>query len=448
MYKFSILLLLLALLPAHAGYGAIPTVCSAYESTPLIFRARVLQITPVPPPSQATEVTYPDGTKTTLYVGYPGGPMDHVRLQVLEVFKGNPGSEITVLGSNQLFSKDGDFLVYAEPNVQDELVANIRARTGPISSPYVAADLAWLRAYPTAPPTARIFGDVGMGYGVTDIPPITINLSGEKSLTATTDAAHSYAFNGLPPGSYTLTAAVPAGYTTLAKNTMTVTVAAKGCAEVDWAIRHDTHIKGRVTDTAGNAAPHIAVSLLNADPNRPGSILLDIHRTDVDGNYDFSKLDPGDYYVALDYLGPNNNDPYTPVYYTTGTDNSNISKTIHLGPSESKENINLVRTPPLHPVSIHLHVINPDGTPVIKAHIAAMDPLTPHQFIGSTADADGNADITLYEGRTYSLEADTSGYREPGCAGPVKFIAKEGLQLGTMTLDKSIQECRALEKRN
>jgi hypothetical protein len=43
-----------------------------------------------------------------------------------------------------------------------------------------------------------------MGYGVTDIPPIAVKLSGEKSLTATTDDDHNFAFNDLVPGTYTV----------------------------------------------------------------------------------------------------------------------------------------------------------------------------------------------------------------------------------------------------
>jgi hypothetical protein len=93
-----------------------------------------------------------------------------------------------------------------------------------------------------------------------------------------------------------------------------------------------------------------------------------------------------------------------------------------------------------------VHVVNQDGSPVIKANVAATDPMTPTQFIGGVADEKGDADITLYEGREYSLIASTSGYREPACAGPVKFIAREGLQLGTLTLDKTWAQCRALQE--
>lgn len=81
-----------------------------------------------------------------------------------------------------------------------------------VQNPDQDSDLAWLRAYPTAPPTSNIFGKVAMGYGVTEIPSIKITLAGAESLTTFSAEDHSYSFNGLPPGTYTLTAIPPAGY--------------------------------------------------------------------------------------------------------------------------------------------------------------------------------------------------------------------------------------------
>jgi hypothetical protein len=419
------------------------TVCSSFDAHSIVFRGRALEV--IRHPSPAKNITYPDGSTTTIYAG---SMWEDYRFEVLEVFKGDPGRDIVLRGGNGEFRPGQEYVIFASPNPPTQTI-----QTSVCSGNLAPAgldwntDLAWLRAYPTAPLTVRIYGKVTMGYGVTDIPPVTINLSGEKSLIATTGEDHSYAFRDLPPGAYTLTAIVPAGYIAYGRDTTTVMVAAKGCAEVDWGIRHDTHIKGAVTDMAGKLAPNIPIGLLRPARNRTGFDIVTAQQTDVNGHYDFSKVDPGDYWVALYYLGPNNREPHAPVYYPSGASSSS-AELIHLGPKDTKENLNLVLTPALHPVSLHVHVINPDGTPVIQAHISAMDPLTPTQFIGARADANGDADITLYEGREYSLTADTSGYREPACAGPIKFIAKEGLQLGTLTLDKTVKQCRTLQKPN
>lgn len=440
MYKFASALLLLAYLSADAMSCRPITICSSFDTSSIVFRGQVLEV--IQHASPGTPVTYPDGSSTTTYAVLMS---EDVRFEVLEVFKGDPGREITVSGGAGSFREGQEYLIFASPDpttktIETSVCSGNRSLTGAEQGP----DLAWLRAYPTAPATASIFGKVSMGYGVTDIPPIYVNLSGEKSLTASSGEDHSYAFKSLPAGTYTLTAVLPAGYTTLAKDTATVTVAAKGCADVDWDIRPDSHIKGTVTDTAGNLASDIPIGLLRPAQNRIGFEIVTSQRTDANGNYDFSKVNPGDYWVALYYLGPNNREPHDPVYYPSGTSSSS-AELIHLGLSESKENLNVTLTPALRSVSLHVRVINQDGTPVIRAHVIANDPLTPTEAMVATADTTGNADITLYEGREYRLIADTSGNREPACAGPVKFIAKEGLVLNALTLDKTFDECRALQ---
>jgi hypothetical protein len=444
MYKIAVLLLLL--LPVHARatscLGPI-TVCSSFDRHSIVFRGRVAEVFEHPSPE--TTVTYPDGSSAKVTQASMSADF---RFEVLEVFKGDPGREITISGGAGEFRQGQEYIIFASPNPTTQTVqTSVCSGNRMLADHQEDADLAWLRAYPTAPPTVSIFGKVSMGYGVTNIPLISIKLSGEKSLTASTAEDHSYAFKDLPPGAYTVAAVLPVGYTTLASGTTTFSVQAKGCAEVDWAIRHDTHIRGTLTDTAGNFAPNVPIGLLRPAQNRTGFDVVTSQHTDANGNYDFSKVDAGVYWIALYYLGPNNREPHAPVYYPSGASSSS-AEVIHLGASETREQVNLVLTPALHPVSLRVHVINQDGTPVIQAHVIANDPLTPTQAMVATADANGNADITLYEGREYRLVANTSGNREPACAGPVKFIAKEGLVLNTLLLDKTFKECRTLQHSN
>jgi len=382
---------------------------------------------------------------------------------VLEVFKGNPGGEITITSGNGEFIMGKEYLVFVSLNpATQKPVTSSCSGSHAIENADQDSDISWLRSYRTAPLTASIFGKVSWGYPVNEmdsvsekVPSVTVNIAGEKSPTASITTGQSYTFKNLAPGSYTLTAVVPEGFTALAtdtesfgypeKNSITRTVAAKGCSEIDWWIRYDFHIKGTVTDSEGNPVSEALIGLLRPSQNRTGFEIVASQTTDNDGRYDFAKAPPGNFWVAIHYLGPNNNDPHPPVYYPAG-DTSYSAKLIHLGPSASTENINLVQTAALHSVSLHVHVVNPDGSPVIQAHVIASDPLTPTQAISAIADEAGNADITLYEGREYRLIASTSGNHEPACAGPVKFIAKEGLPLGTLTLDKSWIQCRTLQK--
>lgn len=445
MQKLAPVLHLFACFSAHAAScTATNGICSSFENNHLVFRGRVLEVIDKSAPAIESVQTYPDGSTASSITGTFGTATDF-RFEVLEVFKGNPGREIVIRGSSGEFVEGKEYIVFSSPD-PDMRTGQTSICNGNhlIENPDQDSEISWLRAYPAAPPTSNIFGNVTMGYGATDIPSIRIALAGQENLETYSAEDHSYAFTDLPPGRYTLTAILPAGYAALQSDTVTVTVTAKGCAEVDWAIRLDTHIKGTVTDTVGSPVSGARIGLLQPAQNRIGFNIVTSQTTDANGNYDFSKVNPGDYWVALYYLGPNNNEPHAPVFYPSGSDSSS-AELVHLGPWTNVENIDLVATPALHPISLHVHVVNPDGTPVIEAHVIATDPLTPTEALSAIADENGDADITLYEGREYRLIGSTSGYREPACAGPVKFIAKDGLQLGNLTLDKTWDQCRMLQ---
>jgi hypothetical protein len=442
MRRLFCIVILLVSVPALATVCAGPmTVCSSYGSNSIVFRGRVIEL--IRHPAPGTPVTYPDGSTDTLYT-LPA-PED-VRFEVLEVFKGEPGHEITIAADAGRFHQGDEYIIFGSPNPSTQaLQTGVCTGNRAVEDAEHDADLAWLRAYPTAPPSVRIFGSVRMRDGVTDIPAISVKLAGPVDRIASTGEDHTYTFNDLPPGSYTVTAVLPTGYTTLAGDAINLTVGAKSCAEVDWSVGHDTHIRGTVTDEEGRPAAKALVHLLRTAQTRTGLQSVAMQETDAAGSYDFSKVDPGDYWVALHYLGPNNNDPHVPVYYPSGSSGS-AAGLIHLGATETRDGVNIVATPALRTVGLRVRVVNSDGTPAVNAHVVAEDPLTPGQAIAATADADGDGEITLYEGRGYSLIANTNGNREPACAGPVKLVAKEGLQLGTLTLDKTFNECRTLQR--
>jgi len=103
-----------------------------------------------------------------------------------------------------------------------------------------------------------------------------------------------------------------------------------------------------------------------------------------------------------------------------------------------------VLPPLLQPVVVRVRIVHQDGTPVYRARLIAKDMnanlgLT---FFDATANADGWADIRLYADQEYFLIAETPGEREPPCGGPVRFVAKDGMILNALTLDKSMSDCR------
>jgi hypothetical protein len=446
MRKLAPVLLLFASVSVHAStcLGTV-SVCSSFEKSGVVYRGRVLEIEHGP--ARASDViTYPDGS--TALSGYQEISADF-RIEVLEVFKGNPGtpgSEIIVSAGPQHFEVGKEYVIFSDPTPDMKAgQIGICIMDHSIENPNQDTYLTWLRAYRTAPPTSNIFGNVSMGYLGKEIPSIKITISGPQNRTTYSGEDHSYSFDGLPPGTYTLKATAPEGYAASEKDTATVTVAAKGCARIDWDLELDTHVRGRVTDKEGAPVSGARVGLLRPEENRTGFGVVATQATNAEGKYDFSKVQVGDYLIGLYYMGPTNNYPHTAVFYPSGTVPSS-GQLIHLGPDGNVENVDLVASPTLHPVSLHVHVVNPDGSPVIQAHVTANDPTTPINALTAIADDNGDADITLYEGQEYRLIASTSGYREPVCGGPIKFIAKDGLQLGTIKLDKSWDDCRALQR--
>lgn len=416
------------------------TVCSSFDQSAAVFRGRVVAVDPIFSPPQT--VTDPDGSATTVYSG-PG--TDQVQLEVLEVFKGNPARQISVSAAQGMFKEGLEYVVFVNLNSPGNgLVASICSRTHALTDAQ-DPDLAWLRAYPTAPQTATIFGKLTISGNADEKVAGSVAISGRENRTVAADEQNEYSFKELAPGTYTVSASIPDGLVT--DHPQTVTVAAKGCAEVDWYLKYDSHIAGVVSDSSGKPVGGAFVSVLKPEENRVGFTRIAFAQSDEHGAYDVSQIPPGDYWIALYPYAPNNREPYLPVFYPSGSTPA-TAKLVHLTPSGKLTGVNMTLSQPLQKALVHVRIMREDGTPVNRAHLIAKDVnanlgLT---FFDATADADGRADIALYAGQEYSLIAEKPGYREPACGGPVRFVAKEGMVLKPLTLDKSIAQCRPAEK--
>jgi hypothetical protein len=247
---------ILILLPAALSACA-QTICDSYQSNSsvLIFRGYV---------SDATI------DQSTCAGQLPCN--EKLRVRALEVFKGNPGPEIIItqfsFSTGQLMEKGHEYLIYAQaPRANGDVyagsteIANVAPET-----------LAWLRAYPTAPQTVRIYGEFREVPSTLDAPHILVTLTGtganNRTLITIPDAKFAYSFNDVPPGIYTISASVPTGMvaetgqgsafdwyshnpTSAALrptptgaipklNESIFSVAPKGCAKIDFTIKYDS----------------------------------------------------------------------------------------------------------------------------------------------------------------------------------------------------------------
>ena len=243
-------LLLAALLIAPAFSQACSCVgprpvCSEYWQSQVVFRGRVVEQTLVSPTNET--VRNLDGTHSTIQ----GPGYYRVRFSVVEIFRGESQSkEIDILTNEQSsacgfpFVTGAESLVFTSANEKtNELWTSSCSRTHELEPGVEDADVAWMHALATAPKAVTIYGTVILTPNSTASNPVaTIHLSGPESLNAVPDQSGKYSFPNLPPGEYSISATLPAGFTTDANQT--VTVVEKGCAQMDWHVRYDGHIGG------------------------------------------------------------------------------------------------------------------------------------------------------------------------------------------------------------
>jgi hypothetical protein len=143
--------------PAHSGCAATPSIDGAYGSTPLVFRARVIDVTPAAPRPAWSVLDYSrPGTSPYGGIGNNFGTIDRVHFQILEVFKGKPSPDITLLGTGGLFAKGVEYLVFAiEPENPAWVAADSCLRTKPVLDPQAVTDLTWLRTHRTVGPAGN-----------------------------------------------------------------------------------------------------------------------------------------------------------------------------------------------------------------------------------------------------------------------------------------------------
>jgi hypothetical protein len=420
-------------------------ICSAYWQTPVVFRGKVIGLTLVS--HTETPVKNLDGSTSTVIS--PGFIRAH--FSVLETFKGTPQREITILTNEQSsacgfsFEEGGEYVVFAfAKQASDELWTSKCSLTHKLEAGKEDTDLTWMRGLLSAPGGATIFGKLVPPRGLeSKIPSPWIAILGPEVHRAVPDKNGHYAFNGLSPGEYTVSAVMPPGFA--APGERKLTVADKGCAQVDWEVLYDSHIRGRITDAAGHPLQDIAMALKRRDSRMAtGFADVNLGGTDSDGRYDFSRVPPGDYLISANNLGPSPTRPYPRVYYPNADSDLEAAE-VHLAPSGILEDIDITLPNAWKPVTVHTRVLQPDGSPATGAEIFArdIDYLWSVEPATATAGPDGRAVLSVYERRIYYLTSTMSGGTQQRCAGPLRFAAKDGAVLDAITVEHNWGNCLA-----
>jgi 5-hydroxyisourate hydrolase-like protein (transthyretin family) len=219
----------------------------------------------------------------------------------------------------------------------------------------------------------------------------------------------------------------------------------KGCAEVDWYVTYDGHIRGRVTDVDGIPVGHLVVELERRDGNSfNGFAIVDLKETGNDGRYEFQNVGPGEYFVVANNLGASPVRPYPKVFYPAAETGEEATP-VQVGASASVEAINVVMPRAWKKVTVTAKVVEADGTAAAGVTVygrevkdqSSVEPMT------AITGADGKVILPVYEGQEYYATATENGGVQQRCGGPVKFVAKEGLDLGTFRIENPWGNCLA-----
>ena len=331
-----------------------------------------------------------------------------VHLQVLESFRG-PSSIVTVVtGSGggdcgYAFQPGETYLIYAHGNKATGVYSTgICSRTRLIGQ--AAEDLEYLRT------TARTPSNLGLLRGVvsrTDpvyegrsesrgVPDIRVRVAGRDASRETLTDEHGRYELQLPPGEYEVSVDAPEGlYASIIFRRVELRDA-RGCAEANVALLSDGRIRGRVVDARGQPVPDLPLELLRLA--RYGFTALSSRvLTRTDGTYEFTRIGPGEVYVAVDTL---RQDParrgQTQRVFLPGTFDSAAATAVTLEPTERVRVADFVLPDASGFVRLSGQMRTPDGQPIAGARIyVRIAPPTSQFFFGPPVETDANGTFTL-----------------------------------------------------
>lgn len=254
--------------------------------------------------------------------------MRRVTFRVRETFRGIDGGTVVVqtgIGGGDCgyaFSVRQSYLVYAH-RYKDQLSVGICSRTRPLAD--AAEDLTYLRGAARQPAgLATIQGAVRQRDPLSkenlqwnDVPPFaggrviveSLDATPTRRYEATTGRDGRYTMQ-VPAGRYSTRLEVRDGlYATGFPNRLDIPDP-RGCAVVDFSVMPDGRIYGRVLDATGQPVDALSVDLTRAEAVARSYYASDQRaRTNVAGEFEFSRLAPEVYVLGLMLMQEPKKDP-------------------------------------------------------------------------------------------------------------------------------------------
>lgn len=424
-------------------------ICSEYWSTPILFWGKVVGI----------EYHEVEDKQTTFT---PDELLVH--FEVTKQYRGQAGNPAIVHTPSQSsacgfeFQQGHEYLVYAFKPTGGSLTTGLCSGTHEVTG-RLDADLQWLEALPSAPPGGSIIGHVQSQrqddhgrYDSRGLPEIAVSIKGPSPVQVSSGTDGNFRVDGLAPGTYEVSAALPKEYAAYAPQT--VTVANHACVEMRWVARSDGHIRGHayLADGSPAAGLYLTIQAVNAGSDKMGSWQAGRAITGADGRFDFADLESGSYIVAANMdFPPMNGKPYYRKAFYSGPGNDSQPVVLKLSGAETLDQLRFVLPPDAPPPSLPLaiSVLDFDGQPVPEALITVYDDIwgTNSNVMAARADAGGKATLTLRPDSHYIIGTSaTLSDLSWGCAEPLEVDTSAPLLPQVLQLNHHEGNCNELRK--
>lgn len=433
--------------------------CNYYGDASAIFLGRVVGAA-----QQKTSVDE-NGNKTTYDVG-------KIRFLVQENFKGAPGYEVEIHSGTgggdcgYWFLRNESYVVYAYRSKDDDkLYTHICTRTRHVV--HAEEDLAYLRAQATTKPGASLYGRLVRVIGDREHGPaeegpklagVKVVVTGEgKTIETTTNDEGEYNVKGLAAGNYDVAPQLPENLAVSSSQDREdkfgrfthrepVRLSERGCVELHFIVQFNGVVSGKVVDAEGQPVKEVQINLVTGEDNDKYWYTW----TDSDGNYSFTKVQPGNYLLGLNLKwAPDKDDPYPKTYYP-GVKTRSEAALLTVGEGEKLKGYDLTLPPRLTERALKLTVVWPDGRPAAGATVRyEMNEATD---LGTSVDADakGQATLSLYDKHHYIIYArvETGGGTH---SVPVEVFVDQSLKPMRLVLSKKglgYREADALKRKS
>jgi hypothetical protein len=340
-----------------------------------------------------------------------------VRFRIERMFKGLRSIsfvEIDTSASTSCeapFAKGRRYLVYAKRLDTGRVFTSLCNGSKPINQ--AADDLRFLEGWIRNRTITSIQGQILLDYGQGNVGSrdrLSKNLRGSLVTAVNTDGQR-YSSGADGDGRF-LIAPVRAGtYKLTVTQTRflsgdpeyTVNVPEGGCADLYVWMSRDGKVMGRLREPTGRPPVAIRVQLI---PILQGDVYPSPYETlsGVDGKYEFSRIPPGRYLVAVKASDePTPKVPYKRVYYP-GVPQRDRATPIQVAEARSVLNVNFTVTAKLNPRTIKAHISWSDGSPARSVHTwCAAAGYVPWQHL--LTDNNGGITFNALDGLTYVVGA-------------------------------------------